>query len=43
MTLEMILSNWGDQETSYPNLENGVVWDDDQRDLLHFDLDLALE
>ena len=28
---------------SYLDLENGVVWDDDQRDLLYFDLDLALE
>ena len=28
---------------SYPNLENEVVWDDDQRDLLYFDLDLTLE
>ena len=31
------------RKLSYPNLENGVVWDDDQRDLLYVDLDLDLE
>ena len=31
------------QKISYPDLENRVVWDDDQRNLLYFSLDLALE